>query len=239
MAVINPARTPMQNKQVVISIACLAIILIGVGIVYVYEKNLSAPVTDLNKTNIDAPAKRIPTVLPKSKVTVEYYDSYNATVNDFVLLENTYRDGIAPLLQEVQAYIAKQNLQGLTDLGTRAQEINDAQKERIAILSSDFDNLAANNATLTDQTTKDPTTNFIAAGRNIIAVYSSYSKLIDDIISGDLSSQSVTDAKTIASNSDTATASFREATTKLTSYFSQTLGNDLKVYLMASSTKKK
>jgi len=59
------------------------------------------------------------------------------------------------------------------------------------------------------------------------------------MISGNLSAQSVTDAKTIASNSATATATFRDATKKLTAYFGQTLGNDLRDYLLASSTSKK
>ena len=227
----------MQNKRI-IGIASLVTLVIWAGVFYT-SKNPSAPIVDLNQAKSDAALKKINILLPKSKVNVAYYTSYNAVVNDFVILENAYRDDVAPLIPQARDYIAKNDYQGLANLGIKAKSINDTQKKRVAILSADFNNLAASNATLTDPMTKSLTTNFIAAGRNVAAVYSAYSKLIDDMISGNLSAQSVTDAKTIASNSATATVAFRDATKKLTAYFGQTLGNDLRDYLLASSTSKK
>lgn len=227
----------MQNKKV-IGIAFLVALLIWAGVFYT-SKNPSAPIVDLNQARSDATLKKINILLPKSKVTVAYYTSYNAVVNEMIVLQDAHRKEGAPLLPQAIDYAAKNDYQGLANLGIKAQDINDMQKKRIAILSADFDNLAASNATLRDPTTKRLTASFIAAGRNVVAVYSAYSKLIDDMISGNLSAQSVTDAKNIASNSPIATASFTDAAKELTAYFGQTLGNDLRDYLLASSTSKK
>src|SRR3990167_1597099 len=162
----------MQNKRI-IGIASLVTLVIWAGVFYT-SKNSSAPIVDLNQVKSDVGLKKINILLPKSKVSVAYYASYNAVVNDFVILENAYRDDVAPLLPQARDYVAKKDYQGLANLGIKAKSINDTQKKRVAILSADFNNLAASNATLTDPMTKSLTTNFIAAGRNVVAVYSAY-----------------------------------------------------------------
>jgi hypothetical protein len=171
-------------------------------------------------------------------VTPAYYASYSAVVNEMLILQDAYQKEVVPLISQAQADIAKKDYTTLATLGIQARSINDTQKKRIAILSADFNSLASANATLTDATAKSLTTSLITAGRNVLAVYSAYSTLIDDILSGNLSAQSVTDAKTLASTSATTMKAFGDAYTKLSLYFGDTLAKDLMAYVKtASSTK--
>lgn len=223
----------VQHKNVIVGVAWLAVVLIGVGIFYVYKGNLfkspaPAPASDT--------APRLNVILPRSKVTPEYYTAYNAIVNGFYALENVHLKDAAPIILEMQAAIAKKDSQELTTLAAKAKSINDMQKKRIASLSGNFNDLASASETLKDPKAKSLTANFIAAGRNVVAVYIAYNKLIDDMVSGKLTAQSITDAKAIEKNSPAATAAFRDATVKLTTYFNQTLASDLKAYLMAASS---
>ena len=70
----------MQNKKI-IGIACLVALVIWAGVFYT-SKNSSAPIVDLNQAKSDAGLKKINILLPKSKVNVAYYASYNAVVNN-------------------------------------------------------------------------------------------------------------------------------------------------------------
>lgn len=225
-----------MQKKTIIGIACAVVLLIVASIFYAYKGNPLPSIIDLKQATKDSSLKKYNIVLPKSKATPAYYASYNAAVNDFIILENAYRDDVAPLLARAQAYLAKKDYSGLSSLATKAGNINDVQKKRLMILSADFDSFSAVNEATVDRETKSLTAEFIKAGKNMVEKYTAYSALIDDILSGNLSSQSESQAKAVVSGFTTATDSFRTATKKLTTYFSDVLVTDLKDYF-ASSTK--
>lgn len=224
-----------NRKKIVFIVALLAVAAIGAGIFYVYKGSLFRnPVP--NQTTGNAATEKIKVILPKSTVSTAYYASYSSIVNGFYALERVHQNDMAPLILQIQTAITKKDSAGFTTLVAKAKSINDMQKVRIATLSVNFNNLAAANETLKDPTAKDLTVKFIAAGRNAVAIYSAYSKFVDDMVSGKLSAQSVTDAKTLEKDSPIATAAFRDASVKLTSYFNDTLATDLIDYLKAASS---
>ncbi|MDP2665762.1 MAG: hypothetical protein Q8P23_03995 [bacterium] len=239
-----------QNKKVILVAACVLLLVLvgGAGALYYMNvqvqksaSTISTPqIVDINQAKSDAalPSSATP-ILPKSKVTPAYYVSYSATVNELILVENAHKNEVSPLLLQAQTAITNNDSQTLASIGVKAQGTNDTQKKRLAILSADFDNLSAVAATLTDATTTSLTNDFISAGKKVVTVYSAYSRLIDDMISGNLTAQSVIDAKSIASDSTSSAATFRDASKKLSLYFSDSLATDLLPYLSATSSAQK
>lgn len=227
-------------------------ILIGIGLFYVYgipffkpgeitsntqPKGASAPA--IVNTRVLASGSTTTTknyILPSSKVNAAYTSLYNAVANETIVLENSYKNELNPLLVRAQAAVKSKDYRSLSSIGEEAKVINNTQKARLTTLSTNLDNLSVAAKTLTDSKTISLTNDSVAAGKNYVAKYVALSALIDDVTSGRVSAQTVTVAKSISGEISLATKSFFDANKKLSDYFIQTIESDANALLSSETT---
>ena len=242
-----------SSREILLGITGLIVLVVGTGIFYVYGMPFFFTSGKLAIDVTQKAASSMPTIvntrlladsstgtdkkyiLPSSKVNAVYTSMYNAVANATIALETSYKNDLNPLLLRAQTAAKNKDFQSLTSIGEEAKAVNDAQKVRLATLSTNLANLAAAAKTLTDQKTILLTNDSVAAGKNFVAKYTALSVLIDAIISGNVSAQTVTQAKTISSEISLATKSFFDANKKLSDYFVDTIVSDANALLSAQT----
>lgn len=234
-----------SSREILLGITGLIVLAAGAGLFYMYgipffmsgnsaidttQQAASSTPTIVNTRQLtnDTTKKYI---LPSSKVNAVYTSMYNAVANATIALETSYKNDLNPLLLRAQTAAKNKDYSSLTSIGEEAKVVNDAQKVRLTTLSTNLAGLAAAAKTLTDQKTISLTNDSVAAGKNFVAKYTALSTLIDAIISGNVSAQTVTQAKTISSEISTATKAFFDANKKLSDYFVDTIVSDANALL--------
>jgi hypothetical protein len=249
---------PQQRSNVLIwGGSILVVLLIGAGALYVYMKVLPSrtggepsgtsstsqtppQIVDFKQTNTAPGTSKY--VLPKSKVTPLYYSIYNNIANEMVALMRVYKDDMFPLLEQSKTAAKNKDYSLLQTLSGKVKIINDAQKVRLATLSANFDNLTAASRALTDQKTILLTNSFITSGKDMVAKYSVMATIVDNMMSGKVSTDMVADMQAASSALAPATTLFYTDATKLSDYFAATIIHDANEYLathpVATSTVK-
>ncbi len=241
-----------SNKQIALGIIGLIALLIVAGVWYVFRGNPFAPKQAAETSDILTSQKSVPQVvdtrpiasagatakeyiLPSSKVTTAYTSVYNAVANETIAIENSYKNELGPLLTRAQTAIKSKDYRALPGIGKEAKIINDAQKIRLAALSTGLDSLATVSKTLHDQETISLTNSSVFAGKAYVAKHSALSALVDEVLTGNVSSQTVTQAKSVPTEVALAAKVFFDANKKLSDYFVKTIENDANALLTASA----
>jgi hypothetical protein len=257
-----------HHKRLFIVSGCLVIFLSTVGVYYIffttygiYGKNpfiftkgtqalttphLSNPdqikIVDLDRLKKDSLVKKIvpqvKSIALPPKVSVTYYTTYRDIGTTFIALQNAQKNELTPLIMQMQAYLNLKKFESLPDLGTKIQGVNESQKIRVFTLTNDLNKLAIENEAVTDTTIKELTTDFISTGKSAVEDYRAYTLLIDKILSGNLSLGSITDAKSLSSDSVATITSFQNATKKLNDYILKTFVQEINANFATSSKKK-
>lgn len=228
------------------------ILAIGTGIFFANNKNPSfiadnlnmwglyrssgTLLVDTNQANQDLALQKFRVILPKSKVSPAYSVAFNRVLNEVFIIDNTYKNEMAPLVMQTIESFGEQNSQDADIFGGKILSLNETQKKRLAILTGYISNLTVVNSTISDNQTKILTAEFILASKNLMTTWISYGSLVDKFSSRDVNAQTVNEAKTIKPAYDSAVASFTDVSQKLSAYFNQTIVNDLKAAEAASST---
>jgi len=251
---VNPP--PQHNSAVIWGGGILIVLLLGAGALYAYTKVISSKtdgssdanqasqtppqIVDFKQTNTASGTSAY--ILPKSKVSPLYYSIYNNIANETVTLMRVYKDDMFPLLEQSKTAAKNKDYSLLQTLGSKVKIINDAQKVRLVTLSANFDNLAAASRTLTDQKTILLTNSFVKSGKDMVTKYSVMATIVDNMMSGKVSTDMVADMQTASSALAPATTLFYTDATKLSDYFAATIIHDANEYLathpVATSTVK-
>lgn len=220
----------MTNKNILIGVILLIVVVL-LGAVYIYGKKTPAPKTaviDVGQEKNDLALYKYDIPLPKSKVPLAYYNSFNRTINEIALLDSTNREEVYPLVVKVKEGLDKKEYDGLIPLSNQIQNLNETQKKRQAIATAYLNDLTVANDKITDEKTKELTVDFISAGRKVNNAYIAYSALIDSVIAGNVTQQTVADTQTAINNMKASITDFQSATKKLMDYFAEVIKNDIK-----------
>lgn len=192
---------PQQRRLIIlasISTAIFFLLLGGLWALYTYttlpfSKNHTqdtptsrgpARIVDLSKPEVElAPGKRY--FLQESKVSPVYAAIYSAVMREMRALQYGYTSELGPLFDETRVLAEKKDYAGLYTIGKKVESLNAAQKNRLAVLSADLKNLAEVTDKLSDKETVRLTNDFIAKGTKLIAVYTTLSTSIDELLAGD------------------------------------------------------
>lgn len=242
----------ISAKTVVFLILTLVVI---VGISYFVNNNLNlfgkfpvsknqeipppgTPIINLMQLNADAKLSKQNFVVPKSKVSLAYYDAFNNTLNEVIIIDGANKNLLAPLISNIKNGLETKSYNDFPSLSSQIKNINDAQKNRQAILSGHLSLLSSINKKTVDQKTKDLTNNLIDAVTNLNDSYKTYSKIIDDSIGEKIDEQTIASAKLLEDKILSATTASRKASTEILLYFSEVIKADLKNYSAPASGKK-
>lgn len=245
---------PNTNKKIFIGIVLLAVLLIGAGVFYFIKENPSfftryfsslgkrsvppgTVVVNLNQVKDDLAAFKYNILMPKSKVSQDYYDTFNITYNELVLLDSTNRDELYPAVAKIRERIAARNNNDLASLITQVQKIQKTERSREAVVSVYLNTLSSLNEKTTDEKIRSLTASYVVAGKKLNNDFISYSAHIDAIIAGGVSTSTPAESETILKNLTASANNFRVASQELIAFFAEILKNDASV--SSSPTTKK
>ena len=226
---------PTQPKKVILIAGSLllGVIVLGVLVAYLVQPSLfqgllgtpaGVTVVNLEQMKADLTLQKYNVAVPKSKASAEYYDVFNKALNEAVLMDDTNREVVMPLIAKVQAAYDAKTLDGLDALAAQIQTANQVQKNRISILTGYLNSLEAINADTTDADVSSLTVNFIKAGRQLTDAFTAYTALTDAVLSGsNVDANTVEQAKTTTANLLSAIDGFSTASKALVALFSQTI----------------
>lgn len=229
-----------RNRKTAIIVALIVIILLIVTIFsYTGKAKPISAVINLKQLNSDLAKPKYDIALPKSKVSTDYYRTFDTLINELYLLETTNKENISPMIAAVKGKTDEERNNELGPLLMQIKQVNEIEKNREVIISVYLDSLNLSNSKITDEETRRLTTNFITAAQKLNNSYISYSSLLDRFTPNKVAWWSLEDVKKTMDNMAASNTELNSATKEILTFFWTTIKNDMKnLASSASSTVK-
>ncbi|MDO8664034.1 MAG: hypothetical protein Q7K44_00560 [Candidatus Liptonbacteria bacterium] len=226
---------------ITVSLFCVAVVVSAVAFFYVLKvlpsKNVAV---DVSQANSDWAMREYEFLIPKSKASPVYAEAFNLTVNEVSVLDSTNLTPLFPLISKFNDALVAKNYDAINSLSLQIRDLNETEKKREVILAKYLKNFGAVNGNIggvTDKETIQLTADFISTATKVNDAYIAYSAMIDGMISGKMTDQSVNDAKNTMENLRGSKVNYMNASKKLVAFFTVTLKSDI-TKGNATSTKK-
>lgn len=230
------------KKAILIPVSLLSVVVVSAIAIFYVLKVLPSQntVVDVGQADNDWAMRRYVFLIPKSKASPVYAEAFNLTFNEMEVLDSTNFTSLFPLISKLKDALADKNYDAINSLSVQIRDLNETQKRREVILAKYLKNFGAVNGNIgnvTDKETIQLTADFISAATKFNNAYVTYNAMIDGMISGKMTDQSVNDAKSTMENLTASKTNYLDASKKLVGFFVQTFQSDI-AKGNASTTKK-
>ncbi len=218
-------------KKITILLSAVVVLALAITVFYVLRVSPSQNnVVDVSQANSDWAMHRYEFLIPKSKASQVYSEAFNLTVNEFSVLDSTNSASLFPLISKFNDALAAKNYDAINSLSVQIRDLNETEKKREVILAKYLKNFGAINGNIgnvTDKETIKLTADFISTATKLNDAYIAYSAMIDGMISGKMTDQSVNDAKNTMENLRESKINYMNAAKELVAFFAQTFKSDI------------
>ncbi len=229
-------------KKTTILLSAVAVLALAIAVFYILRVSPSQNnVVDVNQANSDWAMHKYEFLIPKSKASPIYAEAFNLTFNELEVLDSANRTSLFPLISKFSDALVAKNYDAINSLSLQIRDLNETEKRREVILAKYLKNFGAVNGNIgsvTDKETIQLTADFISVATKVNNAYIAYSAMIDGMISGKMTDQSVNDAKNTVENLAASKINYLSASKTLVAFFAQTFKNDI-AKVNASTTIKK